>query len=108
VRHRQANCKRGGQEAVGKIMPRRKYYEKKTVRTEHALALVSYELRRCWTSTTTLNQCCAFAFVLESILLVLAVEIVLQGPKQTRASALQMSAFRGKADMPFCAAYVDF
>ena len=30
------------------------------------------------------------------------------GPKQTCASALQMSAFGGKADMPFCTAYVCF
>jgi len=28
------------------------------------------------------------------------------GPKQTSLVALHMSAFGGKADMPFCAAYV--
>jgi len=30
------------------------------------------------------------------------------GPKQTWACALHMSAFGGKADMPFCTAYVCF
>jgi hypothetical protein len=30
------------------------------------------------------------------------------GPKQTWTSAPHMSAFGGKADMPFCAAHVRF
>jgi hypothetical protein len=34
--------------------------------------------------------------------------VSVSGPKRTWASGLQMSAFGGKADMPFCTAYVCF
>jgi hypothetical protein len=42
-----------------------------------------------------LNQCCAFAFVLESILLILVIKIVLQHN-------------RPKADISYCTAHVRF
>src|SRR5512139_3817699 len=59
----------------------------------------------------SLNQYCVSAFVLESMLLDLVVKIVLQhyrgqsGHDRLRESAFAV-AIGGKADMPFCTAYV--